>query len=142
MDIQVDGEGHRLAEGDLEVVEEARGDLVVHGDGEFTAALDPSLTPELEREGLARELVNRIQRLRKDSGLEITDRISLTISGPVEVREAAETFRDFIAGETLATAFSVADEGEALEGYRTVQDVEMDGIPGRVGISRVGGAAS
>ena len=139
VDIQLEGRSHRLSEDDLEVMEEARGDLIVQGDGEFTAALDPSLTPELETEGLARELVNRIQRLRKESGLEITDRISLGIEGPGEVVAAARTFQDFIAGETLAASYSVREAGESLDGFSWVQEVEMDGVSGRIAIARVEG---
>jgi isoleucyl-tRNA synthetase len=136
VEIQVDGERHRLLEDDLDVVEEAQGDLVVQGDGEFTAALDPTLTPELATEGLARELVNRIQRFRKEAGLDITDRISLGIVGPQEVRDAAGAFETFIAGETLAVTYSVLHEEESLDGYDWVQEVEMDGVSGKIALSR------
>jgi isoleucyl-tRNA synthetase len=137
--VQVGGVPFTLEPEELEVVEEAQGDLVVQGDGRYTAALDPTLTPELRREGLARELVNRIQRLRKDSGLEITDRISLVIGGSEEVREAAEAFEAFISGETLATDYTVeADRGE-LSGHDAVQEVDLDGMVGQIGLSRVRG---
>ncbi|MGD8322383.1 MAG: isoleucine--tRNA ligase, partial [Gemmatimonadota bacterium] len=107
--IEVNGASHRLQEGDLEVVQEATGELVVKSEGRFTVALDPALDDELRAEGLARELVNRIQRLRKDAGLEITDRIELFIGGQDGVEAAARTHRDFIAGETLATALTLGD---------------------------------
>lgn len=139
VEIRVQGQTHPLAEGELEVAEEAQGDLVVKGDGEFTAALDPALTQSLREEGLARELVNRVQRLRKKSGLEITDRISLTIAGPQDLRRSAEAFGEFIAGETLATAYRVVEEDEPVEGSQAVQEVEMDGVPGRIGISKADG---
>ncbi|TVP75849.1 MAG: isoleucine--tRNA ligase, partial [Gemmatimonadales bacterium] len=73
--IQVGGEAVPLEAEWLAVEEEAAGDLVVRSEGGITAAIDPTLDDELRVEGMARELVNRIQRLRRDSGLEITDRI-------------------------------------------------------------------
>jgi len=135
--IVLDGEEHTLEPGELEVKEEAKGGLIVQGDGRFTAALDPRIDEDLRREGLARELVNRIQRLRKDAGLEITDRISLGISGAEEVRDAAIAFRDFIAGETLARDYRVG-EGEVLREEGAVREVDLDGCLARVAISRMG----
>jgi len=98
----VEGESIPLEQDWLEVVEEARGDYAVRSGDGYVAALELTLDEELKREGLARELVNRIQRLRKESGLEITDRIRLGVFGPEEVLRAAEVHREFIAGETLA----------------------------------------
>ncbi|MBB4080701.1 isoleucyl-tRNA synthetase [Lewinella aquimaris] len=71
-------------------------------DGELTVALDVNVTPELAREGLAREVVSRIQNLRKDSGLEVTDRIDVRLGGPEEVHEAIEAHRAYVMEETLA----------------------------------------
>ncbi|NIS35696.1 MAG: isoleucine--tRNA ligase, partial [Actinobacteria bacterium] len=75
--IRLDDVDHQLGVDDLEVIQEASGNLAVKGEGAYTVALDPELDDELRAEGLARELVNRIQRLRRDAGLEITDRIDL-----------------------------------------------------------------
>ena len=80
--IELNGEIHELEEADVDVLQEASSGLVVKGEGAYTVALDPELDDELIAEGVARELVNRIQRLRKDSGLDITDRIELVIGGP------------------------------------------------------------
>ncbi|MEJ2539319.1 MAG: isoleucine--tRNA ligase [Gemmatimonadota bacterium] len=135
---QVNGESHTLEPDDLEVVEEARGDLVVRSEAAHTAALDPTLDDELREEGLARELVNRIQRLRKDAGLEITDRIRLGIFGPPEVRAAAAGWRDFISGETLALDVSVADAGSS-DGWDAYREFELDGWVAAVGLRRVQG---
>ena len=79
----------------------------------------------LVSEGLARELVNRIQRLRRDVGLKITDRIDLLIAGPEVVREAATTHGDFIGGETLAPTVAVE---ERITGgtFEHVRDVDLD----------------
>jgi len=138
VEVEVGGELFTLEEGELEVIEEAKEGLVVQGDGRFTVALDPTLDQDLRQEGVARELVNRIQRFRKDSGLEITDRISLGVSGPEEVRTAAELFRDFITGETLAREYQV---GELVAGkaFDSVREVELDGHRVQIALSRLAG---
>jgi len=133
--IVVGGEEHVLEPGELEVKEEARGGLVVQADGRFTAALDPQLDEDLRREGLARELVNRIQRLRKDAGLDITDRISLTISGGDEVQDAAQAFEDFISAETLAKAYRVV-QGEEPGRDGIMREVDLDGLSARIVLTR------
>jgi isoleucyl-tRNA synthetase len=136
VEIQVGDETFALGPEDLEVVEEARGGLVVHGDGAYTAALDPSLDDELRQEGLARELVNRIQRLRKDSGLDITDRIALGVFGGKEVRAAAQAFQEFIAGETLAQEYRTAEEGQEAD-FQVFTRVELDEDQVEIGLTRL-----
>jgi isoleucyl-tRNA synthetase len=138
VEIHLGKEVFTLGPEELEVVEEARGELVVQGDGRFTAALDPAITPELRLEGLARELVNRIQRLRKDSGLEITDRIALHIAGSPEIREAAEIHREFIAGETLATDYTVSADPPGMGEHGSAREVDLDGIEAQIGLCRTG----
>ena len=138
VEVEVGGELFALEEGEVEVVEEAREGLVVQSDGRFTAALDPTLDQSLRQEGLARELVNRIQRLRKDSGLEITDRITLGVFGGESVRAAAEAFRDFIIGETLARDFQTGEVGKGGE-FEAIKEVELDGHPTSIAISRLEG---
>lgn len=133
VEIEVEGVRSALEEGDLEVVQEASGELVVKGEGRFTVALDPELDDELRAEGLARELVNRIQRLRKDAGLQITDRIALAIGGPDSVQEAARVHETFIAGETLALSVTIGDDG-VTEGFEHVREVDIDGTQARVGL--------
>ncbi|MEM7416534.1 MAG: isoleucine--tRNA ligase [Gemmatimonadota bacterium] len=132
--ISVAGEEHELQDGDVEIIQEAAGNLVVKGEGAFTVALDPELDDELLREGVARELINRIQRLRKDSGLEISDRIDLAVGGTDLVRAAAEAHADFIGGETLAVSVGVVeamDEGE----WAHVREVDIDGAEARIGLN-------
>jgi isoleucyl-tRNA synthetase len=133
--VTVNGSEHRLQPGDLDIVEEARGELVVRSEAGHTVALEPSLDTELIQEGLARELVNRIQRLRKDSGLDITDRIGLGVFGPPPLRVAAEAWRVFIAGETLASEITVSDAGAAGE-WEAWRDVDLDGTPAAVALRR------
>ena len=102
IEIQLDGATISLGPEEVEVVQEARGDLVIRSMEGVTVALDPTMDEELRREGLARELVSRIQRLRKDSGLEITDRIRLRVTGGAGVAQALEEHGAGIQEETLA----------------------------------------
>jgi isoleucyl-tRNA synthetase len=88
-------------------------------------ALDIEITPELRSEGLARELVNRIQQRRKDAGLEVTDRIALTLDGPSELQESVASNLDYIRTETLAEKLEWSPMGaeverEELEAHLTV----------------------
>ncbi|MDX1645872.1 MAG: isoleucine--tRNA ligase [Longimicrobiales bacterium] len=133
--IELQGVSHRLGAEDLEVIQEASGELAVQGEGAYTVALDPQLDDELLAEGLARELVNRIQRLRRDAGLEITDRIVLGIDGDDAVQSAASSHRDFIGGEVLAVEVGV-DGAVDEDAYEHVRDVDLDGTPARIGLRR------
>ena len=107
--ITLDGAEHFLEPDDVILTRSAAGDLVVAGDGVYVAAVDPALTDALRKEGTARELMSRIQRLRKDAGLAVSDRIRLVVGGVSEVREAAREHHAWIAGEVLATVFEVED---------------------------------
>jgi isoleucyl-tRNA synthetase len=143
LEIEIDGERVPLAPGELDLVQTARGEAVVEAEGGFTMALDTVITPDLRREGLARELINRIQRLRKDSGLEVADRIALAIGGAAEVREAADAFADFIRTETLALSIDVVSSEIDPDSFSFRREVELDDVPGTIGIARVshGGGA-
>ena len=133
VEISLDGVAHVLEEGDLEVQQEAAGDLVVKGEGAYTVALDAELDDELRAEGVARELINRIQRLRKDAGLEITDRIELGIGGPDPIRAAVTAHQDFIGKETLARSVGIVDEVQDGD-YAHVREVDIDGVGAWVGL--------
>jgi isoleucyl-tRNA synthetase len=133
--IAVAGASHALEPGDLEVIEEAAGDLVVETDEGCTIALDPTVDEPLRLEGLARELVNRIQRVRKESGLAVSDRIRLGIFGGADLITAAEGHREYITAETLATGMVAgADAGAAWEG--PLQETDVDGAPVKIGVVR------
>jgi isoleucyl-tRNA synthetase len=136
LSVEVQGERVPLVAGELEIVQEARGDMVVEADGGFTVALDPTITPELRLEGLARELVNRVQRLRKDSDFEVSDRIRLAVSGEEEMLQAARAHREFIADETLAVEVEVGPTAVADGEWEAVRDVDLDGVAATVGVSR------
>ncbi|HUF12791.1 MAG TPA: isoleucine--tRNA ligase [Longimicrobiales bacterium] len=132
--IEVAGESHELDRDMLEVMQTARGDFLVESDGGHTVALDPAIDEPLRLEGLARELVSRIQRMRKEAGLEVADRIRVAISGDSEVVRAAERYRDWISGETLAASLDTTGGTEAE--YSVVQALDLDGNGARIGLSR------
>ncbi|MCH1583467.1 MAG: isoleucine--tRNA ligase [Flavobacteriales bacterium] len=100
---------------DVEVLTEDIPGWLVAGEGGLTVALDIEITPELRAEGLARELVNRIQQRRKDAGLEVTDRIALTLDGPAELQESVASNLDYIRTETLAEQMEWAPLGAEVE---------------------------
>lgn len=90
---------------DQETVEIRRNEksgLKVLNEGTLTLALDTVITPSLLREGYVRDLIRGVQNLRKESGLEVTDRITLVLGGDVELKGALDDFREFVASETLA----------------------------------------
>jgi isoleucyl-tRNA synthetase len=131
-DLDVDGQRVTILPEDVVVEREVASDWLVGSDGPYVAALDPRLSPELREEGLAREVVNRVQRLRKEAGYAYTDRIELYISGDPAVIAAARRHAEFIRGETLARRL---EEGRApapdLE-----QELDIDGHGVVVGVQR------
>ncbi len=100
--VEVDGAPVELAEGDLVVTETPREGWTVASGSGLTVALDLTLTPELERAGLAREVVRLVQEARKNSGLEVSDRIELSWTAGGAVARALEEHADSIAAEVLA----------------------------------------
>ena len=81
--VSVEGDSHELGPDDLTIVRRASGSLVVQEDGGFFAAIDPTVTPELKLEGYAREVISRVQRMRKESGFAVSDRIRVrSVAGP------------------------------------------------------------
>jgi len=108
--INVEGTEHPLHADDLTVLRRASGAYAVQEEGGYVAALDPTVTPELRQEGIARELVSRVQRLRKEAGLVVSDRIRLAVRGPADVEGAVRAHRGYIAGEVLAASLLVGDE--------------------------------
>ena len=122
---------------DVVVEREVATDWLIQSAGPFVVALDPAVSDDLRREGIAREVVNRVQRLRKEAGYEYTARIILSVSGDSEVLAACDAYREFIAGETLArqvelgTALADPDVQETadIDGRRVVIAVKRHGAP-------------
>ena len=108
---------YQLVPEDVEIVTEDMPGWLVANNGILTIALDIELTEELIEEGIARELVNRIQNLRKSSGLEITDRIAIILEDRDEIHNAVLHCGDYIASQVLATSLTLAKEvqGDTLE---------------------------
>ena len=111
--IEADGEQLELGPEDLEVHTEDIPGWVVQSESGVTVALDIELDEELRHEGIAREFVNRIQNLRKDSGLEVTDRIVLQIQRDDQIQDAIENNMDYICSETLAESLTLVDALES-----------------------------
>ena len=101
-DVVIDGEAIRLVTEDVEILTEDIPGWQVASEGNLTVALDIHVSPELKLEGMARELINRIQNLRKESGFEVTDKIELTIGRHPELSEAIDKFGEYICVQTLA----------------------------------------
>lgn len=131
-----DGGGFVLRPEDVVVEREVVGDWLVQAQGPLVAALDPTVTDELKQEGLARELVNRIQRLRKEAGYDYATRIAVSLSGAPAVLEAAGLHRGFIAGETLARRL---DTGCDLPDPDVAQRVDIDGHEVVISLKRYDG---
>ena len=108
---------------DVEIIPEDVPGWIVANEGNVTVALDITLTPELKAEGMARELVNRIQNLRKAMGLEITDRINVILSRTPETEQALTSFRNYIATQVLADSLELS---YTLDDNAT--DLDIDGL--------------
>jgi isoleucyl-tRNA synthetase len=108
-DTIIEGEAVRLVSEDVEILTEDIPGWQVASDGNLTVALDIHVSPELRLEGIARELINRIQNLRKDNGFEVTDKIELTIGKHPELAEALAKFGDYICAQTLAQKLTLID---------------------------------
>jgi isoleucyl-tRNA synthetase len=109
---EVEGKAVTLQASEVVVQRMPREGLVVAAGESVLVAIETALTPELLREGLAREFVSKVQGLRKDAGLEVTQRIRLTVGADAEVRAAIESHRDYIMGETLCTALDFAPSAD------------------------------
>ena len=113
---------------DVEIISEDIPGWLVSNEGNLTVALEVELTDELRNEGMARELINRIQNLRKDGGLEITDRIKITISPADSIAKAVEGYADYIKTQVLADEIVLADNDGA--------EVELDDIKAKILVIR------
>jgi len=129
--LPLDGRTFEYGPEDVVVLRRVVTDWPVQSDGPFVVALDPELTDGLRAEGLARELINRVQRLRKEAGYDYNTRIALGISGDDEVVEAARAFREMIGNETLARRVEV---GRDLADPDSHETVDIDGRPGVISV--------
>ena len=110
--LQLDGVDVVVEAADVEIFSEDIPGWLVANEGKLTVALDVTVTEELRREGIARELVNRIQNIRKSSGLEITDKIKITLSKNQQTDDAVNEYKDYICNQVLGTSLTLTDEVE------------------------------
>jgi isoleucyl-tRNA synthetase len=126
---QADAAGHMVTQDDVVIDRTPIEGTIVETGPEFACALDTTISEELEMEGLAREIVSRVQGMRRDAELQVTDRITLLWNTEdTQLREAISQFEDHISREVLAT------EIEESEGELTAE-VDVDGKPLRLGLS-------
>jgi isoleucyl-tRNA synthetase len=133
--ISVEGESFGVLAEEVTIVRRASGGLMVKEEQGYFAALDAHITPELRSEGIARELVSRVQRLRKESGLAVSDRVRVRVSGTPEVETVLRQFGDYISSEVLAVELG-AGEPDATTSD-AVQETDLDGLAVRIALSRV-----
>jgi isoleucyl-tRNA synthetase len=132
-ELRLDGETLTIEPDDLTVEREVASDWLVQSAGPYVAALDPALDDGLRAEGLAREMVNRVQRLRKEAGLEYTSRIALYVDGDAAVLDALRPHAATIGEETLARRL---DFGARAPKPDLEQRVQLDDATLMVGLTR------
>jgi isoleucyl-tRNA synthetase len=132
IEVPAGGGRHAIGRDDLVFQRTPKPGLAVAASGNVVVALDTDLDEDLLREGLAREFVNKVQGLRKASGLDIAQRIRLAYDGPTAVRDAVAQHGDYIRAETLALACE-ADEAGAGGG----EEVDLNGHPCRIALAPI-----
>ena len=128
INLDIEGNAVKVEAADVDIISEDIPGWLVSNEGNLTVAMEVELTDELRNEGMARELINRIQNLRKDGGLEITDRIKVTVSDAEPVKKAVESFGDYIKTQVLADSISLA----ANDG----QEVDLDVVKVNISIEK------
>jgi isoleucyl-tRNA synthetase len=129
---EINGEKIELDFNDFEIeTDDIPGWLVTSENG-ITVAMDITITTALKQEGIARELVNRIQNFRKEAGFEVTDKINITVETSADIQAAIEANKSYIADEVLADAIHVG----SIEGTEFLADIEEEGDT-KVGLKKV-----
>ena len=113
--VEVEGQPAIIERDDVEIVSESMPGWSVAVDGALTVALDLNITPALRKEGLAREIIKRIQTYRKENGFDITDHINITFGRNEEVEDTMADFKDYIASQVLAEDIAFGETGDASE---------------------------
>ena len=108
--LNLDGTEAVIETADVEIFSEDIPGWLVANEGKLTVALEVTVTEDLRREGIARELVNRIQNIRKSSGFEITDKIRITISKNPQTDDAVTEYNNYICNQVLGISLTLADE--------------------------------
>lgn len=127
LSLEIDGGAVDVTAESVIVNRAERDGLKVLNEGTLTVGIDPEITPELRQEGMVRDLIRAVQTLRKNQGLEVSDRIRLSVSGDGELLDAVEAFRDYLTGETLAAEL-------ITDGFGAEEEVEIGQTKARVGV--------
>ena len=130
----IDGKEITLTTADVEIISEDIPGWQVANEGKLTVALDITVTDELRYEGIAREFVNRIQNIRKESGFDVTDKITVLIEDHDLIREAINRHASYIGSQTLATKVAVVNNFTD----DNVREVEIDDVVVKISVSKVG----
>jgi len=133
VDLNLDGETNRIEVADVEIISEDIPGWLVANDGALTVALDVSITDELHREGIARDIINRVQNIRKDRDYDITDRIVLTFAPDTTVEQVLADFGEYIASQVLADSVTVARVANDAPG---IEVLDIDDLKVKVIISQ------
>ncbi|HUF29333.1 MAG TPA: DUF5915 domain-containing protein, partial [Gemmatimonadaceae bacterium] len=133
--ISIEGDSFGLLDEELTIVRRASGSLTVKEEQGYFAALDAEVTQELRREGLARELVSRVQRLRKEAKFAVEDRIVLRVGGSPEVEAVLREHAEYISSEVLAVELTAGETDQATSD--AVQTIDLDGLPASISLTRV-----
>jgi len=107
--LNIEGQKVVVNRDDVEIISEDIPGWLVSNEGNLTVALDIIVSDELKKEGLARELVNRIQNLRKSCGFDITDKIAVTVLSNEQMDDAIRSYKDYISRQVLAVSIEIAD---------------------------------
>ncbi|TLX73968.1 isoleucine--tRNA ligase [Labilibacter sediminis] len=126
MNIEVNGQGLELLLEDVEIMSEDIPGWLVANEGKLTVALDINVSEELRQEGIAREFINRIQNLRKDSGFDVTDKIILEIQKNEAINQSVINYKDYIASQTLADEINLVESCNEAEGKLVEIDNEVE----------------
>lgn len=113
--VNVDGNTVDIVLEDVEIISEDIPGWTVAVEGSITVALDINVTPELRSEGVAREIVKRIQAIRKESGLEITDRVNVTITDIPQIAQSVSTHSEYISAQVLANSITLGTPSDGQE---------------------------
>ena len=124
--LDVGGEAVELAPEDVEVSAQARPGLSTAGEGGYVVGIATVISEPLRTEGLARDVVRRVQQLRKDSGLDISDRIHLMVDAGADLTAALEAWREYVAGETLALSLVLGPLADDMT-FRMTDEIEGQG---------------
>jgi isoleucyl-tRNA synthetase len=133
--VMIDGHDHSLGADDLQIAMQPLDGYQLEREGSHAVALELALDDSLRREGLAREVVHAVQAARKAAGLDVSDRIALTLGGADELLAAAREHEPYVTGETLTTAIDY-DGAASGNGDAAGHAVEIEGLALKIGVAR------